>query len=83
MRYSDLDKAALQAELSRVQQDYEALRGNKLNLNLTRGKPETAQLALSDDMIHTLISRRATGRVSEVCLTWDRGYFPVTGLEER
>ena len=48
MRYSDLDKAALQAELSRVQQDYEALRGYKLNLNLTRGKPETAQLALSD-----------------------------------
>ena len=54
MRYSDLDKAALQAELSRVQQDYEALRGYKLNLNLTRGKPETAQLALSDDMIRTL-----------------------------
>jgi len=51
MRYSDLDKAALQAELSRVQQDYEALRGYKLNLNLTRGKPETAQLALADDMI--------------------------------
>ena len=48
MRYSDLNKAALQAELARVQQDYEALRGYKLNLNLTRGKPETAQLALSD-----------------------------------
>ena len=56
MRYSDLDKAALQAELSHVQQDYEALRGYKLNLNLTRGKPETAQLALSNDMFRTLIS---------------------------
>ena len=54
MRYSDLDKAALQAELIRVQQDYEALRGYKLNLNLTRGKPETAQLALSNDMFRTL-----------------------------
>ncbi len=54
MRYSDLDKAALRAELNRVQQDYETLRGRKLNLNLTRGKPETAQLALSDEMFHTL-----------------------------
>ncbi|MCE5189753.1 MAG: aminotransferase class I/II-fold pyridoxal phosphate-dependent enzyme [Eubacteriales bacterium] len=54
MRYSDLNKAALQAELARVKQDYEALRGHKLNLNLTRGKPETAQLALSNDMPHTL-----------------------------
>ena len=54
MRYSDLNKAALQAELVRVKQDFEALRGHKLNLNLTRGKPETAQLALSNDMPHTL-----------------------------
>ena len=54
MRYSDLDKAALLAEFTRVQQDYEALRGYKLNLNLTRGKPETAQTALSDAMLHTL-----------------------------
>ena len=54
MRYSDLDKAALLAELARVQQDYEALRGHKLNLNLTRGKPETAQTALSDAMLHAL-----------------------------
>jgi len=67
MRYSDLDKAALQAELSRVQQDYEALRGYKLNLNLTRGKPETAQLALSDDMIRTL----------------DDGNYEIDGMDAR
>jgi aspartate/methionine/tyrosine aminotransferase len=54
MRYSDLDKAALLAEFDRVKTDYETLRGNKLNLNLTRGKPETAQLALSDEMFHSL-----------------------------
>ena len=65
MRYSDLDKAALQAELSRVQQDYEALRGYKLNLNLTRGKPETAQLALSDGLFHTL----------------DNGDFTIDGVD--
>ncbi|PKM40826.1 MAG: aminotransferase [Firmicutes bacterium HGW-Firmicutes-9] len=67
MRYSDLDKAALQAELSRVQQDYEALRGYKLNLNLTRGKPETAQLALADDMIRTL----------------DDGNYEIDGMDAR
>ena len=67
MRYSDLDKAALQAELTRVQQSYEALRGYKLNLNLTRGKPETAQLALSDDMIRTL----------------DDGNYDIDGMDAR
>lgn len=67
MRYSDLNKAALQAELTRVQQDYEALRGNKLNLNLTRGKPETAQLALSDAMSHTL----------------DDGNYEIDGMDAR
>ncbi|MEZ4510233.1 MAG: hypothetical protein R2912_12605 [Eubacteriales bacterium] len=67
MRYSDLDKAALQAELSRVQKDYEALHGCKLNLNLTRGKPETAQLALSDEMFHTL----------------DDGNFMIDGVDAR
>jgi DNA-binding transcriptional MocR family regulator len=54
MRYSDLDKTALQTELSRVQQDYEALRDYKLNLNLTRGKPETAQLELSNELFRTM-----------------------------
>ena len=67
MRYSDLDKAALQSELSRVQQNYEALRGYKLNLNLTRGKPETAQLALADDMIRTL----------------DDGNYEIDGMDAR
>ena len=67
MRYSDLDKSALGAELSRVQKDYEALRGYKLNLNLTRGKPETAQLALSNDMFHTL----------------DDGDFDIDGMDTR
>ena len=67
MRYSDLNKAALLAELTCVQADYEALRGYKLNLNLTRGKPETAQLALSNDMIHTL----------------DDGNYEIDGVDAR
>ncbi len=67
MRYSDLDTAALRSELARVQGDYEALRGYKLNLNLTRGKPETAQLALSDGMFRTL----------------DDGDFTIDGVDAR
>ncbi len=67
MRYSDLDHAALRTELTRVQKDYEAFRGSKLNLNLTRGKPETAQLALSDEMFHTL----------------DGGDFMIDGVDAR
>ncbi len=67
MHYSEMDKAALQQELVRVQKDYEALRGYKLNLNLTRGKPETAQLALSDEMFHML----------------DDGNFEMDGVDSR
>lgn len=67
MRYSDLDTAALRSELARVQGDYEALRGYKLNLNLTRGKPETSQLALSDGMFRTL----------------DDGDFTIDGVDAR
>ncbi|HWQ06360.1 MAG TPA: aminotransferase class I/II-fold pyridoxal phosphate-dependent enzyme [Feifaniaceae bacterium] len=54
MRYSELDKPALTRELELARTQYEALRGHKLNLNLTRGKPETAQLALSDGMFATV-----------------------------
>ncbi len=54
MRYQDMDQSALQAELTRIRAEYEALRAKKLKLNLTRGKPETAQLALSDELFHTV-----------------------------
>jgi hypothetical protein len=58
MRYSEMDKQALAKELERARSDYETLRGHKLNLNLTRGKPETAQLALSDGMFCYRIGRQ-------------------------
>lgn len=54
MRYQQMDKAALKREYDAVWAAYEALKGRKLSLNLTRGKPETAQLALSDAMLHAL-----------------------------
>lgn len=54
MRYQDMDKSALQAELTRIRAEYEALCAKNLKLNLTRGKPETAQLALSDGLTKTV-----------------------------
>ena len=54
MRYQDMDQSALQAELTRIRAEYEALRAKNLKLNLTRGKPETAQLALSDGLFRTV-----------------------------
>ncbi|MEN6420093.1 MAG: aminotransferase class I/II-fold pyridoxal phosphate-dependent enzyme [Clostridiaceae bacterium] len=54
MHYSELDKQTLAKELEHARADYEVLRGRKLNLNLTRGKPETAQLALSDGLFATV-----------------------------
>ena len=54
MRYAQLSFPALEAELSLARAEYEALRACGLSLNLTRGKPETAQLALSNGMLRTL-----------------------------
>ncbi len=54
MRYQEMDKAALRQEYDSLWTGYEAYLGKKLKLNLTRGKPETQQLALSDAMFDTL-----------------------------
>ncbi len=54
MRYQDLDRTALKREFDSVLAHYETLKASHLNLNLTRGKPETAQLALSNDLLHTI-----------------------------
>ena len=48
MHIDDLDGDALTAELSSLQTRYQALADRQLNLDLTRGKPCTEQVALSD-----------------------------------
>lgn len=54
MQYAKMNPEQLRAEYARVQADYEALKGLNLKLNLARGKPEPAQTAFSDPMLHTL-----------------------------
>ena len=51
MSLLDLDTAAREELTAKVREEYEALKGRNLNLDLTRGKPSTEQLDLSDDLL--------------------------------
>lgn len=52
--YKNMTPAELNAEYESVLAKYEALKAEGLNLNLTRGKPESSQLDLANPMIATL-----------------------------
>lgn len=49
---ADRDPAELAAYLRERRTAYDALRGHRLNLDLTRGKPSPAQLDLSEALLH-------------------------------
>ncbi len=51
MSLLDLDTAAREELTAKVREEYEALKARNLNLDLTRGKPSTEQLDLSDDLL--------------------------------
>lgn len=51
MSLADLTRAERDELLKRVQADYEQLRARGLNLDLTRGKPSSAQLDLSNALL--------------------------------
>ena len=51
MSLLDLDTAARAELTAKVREEYEALKARNLNLDLTRGKPSTEQLDLSDDLL--------------------------------
>ena len=51
MSLLDLDTAAREELTAKVREEYEALKGRNLNLDLTRGKPSAEQLDLSDDLL--------------------------------
>ena len=55
--YSQLDKAALGAELLTVTEAYEAVKAKGLKLDMSRGKPGKAQLDLSNEMLKVLSDR--------------------------
>ena len=55
--YSQLDSAALAAELKTVTEAYEAQKAKGLKLDMSRGKPGKTQLDLSNDMLKVLSDR--------------------------
>lgn len=54
MQYRSRNAEQLMQEYQTVSAQYERLKGLNLSLNLARGKPETAQLNLSNDLLDTL-----------------------------
>jgi len=67
----------LEAELSTLQAQYKQLESLKLNLDLTRGKPASEQLDLSDALDGILAGNYKTGSGVDV-----RNYGGIDGLDE-
>ena len=54
MQYSQFDKAQLEAEYQRLSEEYKAVEAKGLKLDMSRGKPEAAQLDLANQLMNTL-----------------------------
>lgn len=51
MKYSDMSVEELQALLAKLNQEYEEMKALGLTLDMSRGKPSSAQLDISNDML--------------------------------
>ncbi|WP_328890724.1 aminotransferase class I/II-fold pyridoxal phosphate-dependent enzyme [Streptomyces sp. NBC_00316] len=74
---TELSSDALGGLLDRARQDYEALAGRGLSLDLTRGKPAPAQLDLSEDLLSLPGGRHTSADGTDV-----RNYGGLQGLAE-
>lgn len=54
MQYTQFTEAQLADELERLREEYKKVQAQGLALDMSRGKPEASQLALSDAMLATL-----------------------------
>ena len=54
MQYSQFDKAQLEAEYQRLSEEYKETKAKGLKLDMSRGKPEAAQLDLANQLMNTL-----------------------------
>lgn len=54
MKYTDLDKNQLQSEYARVRAQWQEIKDQKLSLDMSRGKPEKAQLDLCMELMTIL-----------------------------
>ena len=55
-KYAEMSKDELMAELELVQEKYDALKAQKLSLNMARGKPGKEQLDMVSDITEVLKS---------------------------
>ena len=78
MSLLDLDTAAREGLTAKVREEYEALKGRNLNLDLTRGKPSTEQLDLSDD----LLELPGTGNYVDATGADVRNYGNLQGIKD-
>ncbi|MBT4518680.1 MAG: aminotransferase class I/II-fold pyridoxal phosphate-dependent enzyme [Halieaceae bacterium] len=77
MNIDQFSTTELQSELARLQAEYGLLRRKNLNLDLTRGKPGTEQLALSSALDGILRGNYLTSNGTDV-----RNYGGIDGLDE-
>lgn len=77
MHIDQLSVAELAAQLESLQQQYDALKGLNLALDLTRGKPCTEQVALSDALDGILAGHYLSANGTDV-----RNYGGLDGLPE-
>lgn len=56
MKYLDMTKAELEKEYVAVKAEWQSIKDQNLNLDMSRGKPEKGQLDLSLDLMTTLVT---------------------------
>ncbi len=77
--YSGLSQAQLQMQYDEVKQQYDEFKARNLHLNMSRGKPSTAQLDMSLDIFDSV---NALNGYKAKDGTDCRNYGNLTGLEE-
>ena len=78
-KYTEMDRAALQAEFAAVQAEYEALKARGLSLDMSRGKPGSDQMDLSWQMFDSI--SHMSGYKNETGVDC-RNYGGLDGLPE-
>ncbi len=79
MQYKNLSKNELQARKAELETLYKEYQGFRLNLNMTRGKPSSAQLDLAMEMLNSLDSEaNLTSSSGDDC----RNYGLMDGIQE-
>ena len=79
MKYAEMDKNQLSAELSKLKNEFDGYKAMNLKLNMARGKPGQEQLALSLPMLDVLNSKSDFKSENGIDC---RNYGELTGIVE-